>query len=252
METASASTQPGGCAAAEARVTITVLYDNAARHPGTRASWGFSCLIEGFERTVLFDTGADGAILLANMEVLGIEPRGIDVVVLSHEHKDHVGGLAEVLAANPHVTVYYPRSFSEKTLRPALETGATLVPVDDPVSLCVGLTVTRPLGSPAESALLLDTAQGHLLVTGCAHPGITEITKSALDLVDEPIHAVLGGFHLMSHSTQQVDAIVRELRRLGVTRCGPAHCTGEAATTQIKAAFADGFMEMGVGAIIVF
>jgi beta-lactamase superfamily II metal-dependent hydrolase len=105
--------------ASPAPVRITVLYDNTATCPGTQAGWGFSCLIEGLEKTVLFDTGADGDILLSNMEILEIEPEEIDVVVLSHDHDDHTGGLAEIVARNPDVTVYYPSSFSKKSVASA-------------------------------------------------------------------------------------------------------------------------------------
>lgn len=36
------------------RIGITILYDNYVYTEGTRADWGFSCLIEGMERTILF------------------------------------------------------------------------------------------------------------------------------------------------------------------------------------------------------
>ncbi len=239
-------------ATARAPVTITILYDNTATYPGTRADWGFSCLIEGPEKTVLFDTGNDGDILLDNLDTLQIEPEAIDVVVLSHDHQDHTSGLAQLVAVNPGVTVYYPASFSEATVRSAREAGASLVPVNAATSPCPGLLVTSPQGSPGESALLVDTGEGWVLVAGCAHPGIVEMTAAASGLVGEPIYAVLGGFHLMSSSAGQVDRIIQGLRDLGVERCGPAHCTGKAAIAQITAAFAGGAIEMGVGAIISF
>jgi 7,8-dihydropterin-6-yl-methyl-4-(beta-D-ribofuranosyl)aminobenzene 5'-phosphate synthase len=233
-------------------VTITVLYDNHATCSGTEADWGFSCLIEGLEKTVLFDTGKDGDILLHNMQALQIEPEDIDVVVLSHEHGDHTGGLARVLARNPDIAVYYPASFPEGFVRAAQTAGASLAPVYGPVAPCAGLLVTSPSGTPSESGLLVDAAEGYVLVTGCAHPGIVEMVTAAVDLVGEPVFAVVGGFHLLSHSAGDVDRIVEQLRQLGVERCGPAHCTGEAATARMRAAFADGFIEMGVGSIITF
>ena len=74
----------------------------------------------------------------------------------------------------------------------------------------------------------------------------------ASDLVDEPVFAVLGGFHLLSRSADEVDSIIQRLKELGVERCGPAHCTGEAATASMGAAFGEGLIEMGVGSIIAF
>jgi 7,8-dihydropterin-6-yl-methyl-4-(beta-D-ribofuranosyl)aminobenzene 5'-phosphate synthase len=235
-----------------APVTITVLYDNHAIRAGTRADWGFSCLIQGLEKTVLFDTGQNGDILLQNMRVLQVRPEDIDVVVLSHAHADHTGGLACLLASNPGITVYYPASFPADLTRTARAAGASVAPLSGPVAPCSGLLITDPMGSPSESALLVETARGEVLVTGCAHPGLVEMTVAASGLLDSPIFAVLGGFHLSAVSPGQVDRIVKDLARLGVERCGPAHCTGDAATARMKAAFADGFIEMGVGAAITF
>jgi len=238
--------------ASGAATTITVLYDNAVLVAGTRADWGFSCLIEGLEQTVLFDTGADADILLANMEVVREQPEDIDIVVLSHDHNDHTAGLAGVVGVNSDVAVYHPSSFAKRSVAAAREAGATVVPVDAAVRLCAGLTMTAPGGEPAESALLIDTTRGPVLVTGCAHAGIVEMVAAATDLAGEPIFAVLGGFHLASLTGEEVDDVISGLKALGVRRCGPAHCTGEVAQTRMRDAFGTGFIEMGVGAIVTF
>lgn len=201
---------------------------------------------------MLFDTGSDGAILLSNMRALMIEPGEIDAVVISHAHGDHTGGLDELLDSNPGVTVYYPATCSGGFVRSAQEAGATLAPVDAAVAVCAGLLVTAPSGDPSESALLVETARGQVLVTGCAHPGIVEMVKTASDLVGEPVRVVMGGFHLLSFSAEQVDRIIQELKDLGVEGCGPAHCTGETATARMKMAFGAGAVEMGVGASVTF
>src|SRR4030042_3456916 len=52
---------------------FTILYDNYLYKEGTKADWGFSCLIEGTERTILFDTGTQPQILMHNVEVLGVD-----------------------------------------------------------------------------------------------------------------------------------------------------------------------------------
>ena len=68
---------------------ITIVYDNCLSKPGLRTGWGFSSLIEvSGAPPLLFDTGADGATLLYNMRRLGIDPRRIGVIVISHAHGD--------------------------------------------------------------------------------------------------------------------------------------------------------------------
>ncbi|HHE48055.1 MAG TPA: MBL fold metallo-hydrolase, partial [Candidatus Acetothermia bacterium] len=93
---------------------LTILYDNYPFCPGLRTAWGFSCLVELGEQTILFDTGGSADILLSNMRALGIDPGRIQKVVLSHIHGDHVGGLFGLLEENNAVTVYLPACFPKE------------------------------------------------------------------------------------------------------------------------------------------
>ncbi len=81
-------------------LSIIITYDNNRYQEGLTSAWGFSCFIRGTEQTILFDTGGNGALLLANMKRLRIDPQEIDVVVLSHIHGDHVGGLGRFIEEN--------------------------------------------------------------------------------------------------------------------------------------------------------
>jgi 7,8-dihydropterin-6-yl-methyl-4-(beta-D-ribofuranosyl)aminobenzene 5'-phosphate synthase len=58
---------------------------------------GVSYLIKTDENTILFDTGLNRSQenpspLLKNMKMLGIDAKEIDIVFLTHNHGDHVGG----------------------------------------------------------------------------------------------------------------------------------------------------------------
>ncbi len=88
---------------------ITIIYDNEVIKEGLKADWGFSCLIEIYGKKILFDTGANGSILLNNMKKLDIDPTKIEEVFISHAHWDHIGGLSDFLRINP-VKVYIPLS----------------------------------------------------------------------------------------------------------------------------------------------
>ena len=46
---------------------LTVIFNNVPFDTDLRTSWGFSCLIQGTEQTILFDTGGDGNILLGGV-----------------------------------------------------------------------------------------------------------------------------------------------------------------------------------------
>jgi 7,8-dihydropterin-6-yl-methyl-4-(beta-D-ribofuranosyl)aminobenzene 5'-phosphate synthase len=62
-----------------------------------RAEHGFSCLVTavtaGRSIRVLFDAGLTPDGLVENMRRLGLSPREIDVIVLSHGHWDHTTGM---------------------------------------------------------------------------------------------------------------------------------------------------------------
>jgi len=98
-------------------ITITTVFDNEAFEEGLESSWGFSCLVQGLEKTILFDTGGEGEILLGNMERLGLDPGTIEVVILSHFHADHTGGLTDLLNAIPRATVYLLETFPDQLKR---------------------------------------------------------------------------------------------------------------------------------------
>jgi 7,8-dihydropterin-6-yl-methyl-4-(beta-D-ribofuranosyl)aminobenzene 5'-phosphate synthase len=250
-----ASTAPADATVAvPVTVTVTDVYDNRVIQAGLRGDWGFACLIQGFGQTILFDTGADAQILLANLRALGLEETRIDLVVLSHEHSDHTGGLAEVARLNPGLTVYCPASFAGGLTGVVQAAGGQVIPVHSPMSPCPGATVTAPLigDSIAELGLLLQTSRGPVFVTGCAHPGITSMVQEATSLAGRPLFTVLGGFHLLRASAGRVHSVIGELQALGVQACGPAHCTGEEAIALFQEAYGSGFIPMGVGAILEF
>jgi 7,8-dihydropterin-6-yl-methyl-4-(beta-D-ribofuranosyl)aminobenzene 5'-phosphate synthase len=117
-------------------LSIVVTYNNNRYDKRLATAWGFSCLIRGTEKTILFDAGGDGSILLANMGKLGINPKEIDLVVLSHIHSDHVGGLHSILEKNPKVVVYLPESFPMSFKSNVIEYGAKVVEVHEPLKIC--------------------------------------------------------------------------------------------------------------------
>jgi metallo-beta-lactamase class B len=55
-------------------------------------------LVRGEHGAVLLDTSTASAlpVVLANLEAIGVEPEQIKLILTSHAHQDHVGGLAEI------------------------------------------------------------------------------------------------------------------------------------------------------------
>ena len=83
---------------------ITILVDNTAG-PGLVGEHGLSLWLETGDCNILFDTG-QGTALPLNAKKLGIRMESVDILVLSHGHYDHTGGVFNVLQDNPGVDVY--------------------------------------------------------------------------------------------------------------------------------------------------
>jgi len=155
---------------------ISVIYNNVAFSDEMELDWGFSCVVRSSDRTILFDTGGNGRILLKNMAKLGIDPQEIEAVFLSHKHGDHIGGVTDFLSQNPKVEVYVPKSFSSSLHEKIKNPYTQIIPVDGPNRLYENVYSTGEMGAwLKEQSLVLDTSKGAVVITGCAHPGIINI-----------------------------------------------------------------------------
>jgi 7,8-dihydropterin-6-yl-methyl-4-(beta-D-ribofuranosyl)aminobenzene 5'-phosphate synthase len=236
----------------ENRMTVTIVYDNNYYDSRLTTAWGFSCLARLPQQVILFDTGGDGAILLHNMAKLKIDPGEVDVVILSHVHGDHVGGLASFLAHNSNVTVYMPVSFPQSLKDEVRITGAKLEEVDRARELFDGVFTTGELdGGIKEQSLVLKTPKGLVVITGCAHPGIVNVAKKAGGMTGEKISLIMGGFHLSGASPSQISYVAESLLQLGIEKVAPCHCSGDRARRLFSEYFGDDYINCGVGKEIV-
>ncbi|MCI0506924.1 MAG: MBL fold metallo-hydrolase [Gammaproteobacteria bacterium] len=162
------------------RLRLHIVFNNVPYKAGLATSWGFACLIDGLEKTVLFDTGGDGDILLSNMQRLGLDVGAVDAVVLSHIHGDHTGGLDTFLARNPDVTVYMPASFPASFQQEVKRMGAAIETVAGPRQLMKSVHSTGEMNHGIrEQALIVDTPRGLVVITGCAHPNVADMAEQA-------------------------------------------------------------------------
>lgn len=230
---------------------ITVVYDNYPFQEGLETAWGFSCFIEGAEQKILFDTGGKGPILLSNMEKLGFAPQDVEVLVISHNHWDHTGGMADLLEQHHDLTVYLPHSFPADMKKTVKKHGARLVEVTDALEICPGVYSSGDVeGRIREQALFIRTEQGLIIITGCAHPGILNIIHTAQELLQDDILLVMGGFHLKDDNSETVANIIADFKSLGVKYAAPCHCTGDAARQTFEQAYQNHFIRIGAGKIM--
>ena len=230
---------------------IVVVYDNNPYKAGLETAWGFSCLVMGTGKTILFDTGGDGRLLLDNMKRLGVAPEQVDVVVLSHIHGDHTGGLHDFLEKNHDVSVYLPKSFPERFKKDVKAQGAKVVEVEQPLEICKHVYSTGELGTwIKEQSLVVRTDMGLIVITGCAHPGIVEIVNYAKGRFEDDVYFVMGGFHLGGAGRSELEKIVLSFKKLGVQYVGPCHCSGDPARKLFRVKYRKNFVDVGAGRVL--
>ena len=274
------------------------LFEGGWMVQGLVAEHGFSALVTvtkgGDTHHLLFDAGLSPHALATNMRILGVDPGGVEAIVLSHGHFDHTSGIGgfirEVGRASVPVIIH-PEFWSRRRLvikgkdpvelptasRRALEeTGFTIVEDRQPSFLLDGsVLITGEVdrtsgfepGFPPQQAwrgdhwepdpLVLDDqalivnvrGQGLVVLTGCGHAGIVNITRYARRLTGiEQVHAVMGGFHLGGPLFEPlIPRVCAELDALAPDVIVPAHCTGWAAQRAFAERFPTAFIQNTVG-----
>lgn len=112
---------------------------------------------------------------------------------------------------------------------------------------------TRPDPLEDDQSVFFSTTEGTVVLLGCAHSGVVNTLRYIRQLTnDRPIHAVIGGMHLVGASSRRIERTIEELKRIGVGRLAPAHCTGMPATVALWTAFPDTCITCHVGKTFEF
>lgn len=208
---------------------IKIVYDNTTVREDLKSDWGFAAVIEIEKKRILFDAGADGDILLSNMQKMGIDPMSIDTVFISHNHFDHTGGLASFLSKNNNVTVYLPESLR------GVRNAARVIHISKAMSIDDRIHSTGELDG-IEQSLIIETEKGSIIVVGCSHPGLANIINAAETY--GKIYAIVGGYH----GFREFDILKN------VDRICPTHCTQ--AMEELRTLYPEKYISGGAGKII--
>jgi len=274
------------------KILITVLVENCVRSRGLKAEHGLAFHLKVGAESMLFDTGQSD-LILHNAHLLGTDLSRLKAIAISHGHYDHTGGLSQVLAAAPAASVFahpaatkprFARNSDGTTrsvgmaaaTRGCKKTGLSWRENTGPVEVLPGIFVTgeipretdyEDVGGPFvlddngtvpdpiadDQALFFGTAEGTVVLLGCAHAGLVNTLHHVLRLTNgEKIHAILGGMHLVNASPERINRTMVALRELDVQRIGPAHCTGDLATARIWSELLQACVSCSVGSRFVF
>lgn len=254
------------------RLEILPLYEEAGDTNRFQVGHGVSYLIKTDHATILMDVGnnagkQDLAPFRQNMKALGVTWEEIDVIVISHAHPDHLGGLDawrqntlalgkdSVDLSDKQIYVPVPLSYGD-----AETTVAT-----DPTVIAPGVATTGVIPYPevfplslfnprgAEQALVVNVAgKGLVLITGCGHPTLERLVTRSETLFDLPVVGVAGGLHYEGADAATVEPHVKflETRQPVLVALSP-HDNGPAAIQAFRSAFADVYQKVEVGKTIL-
>jgi 7,8-dihydropterin-6-yl-methyl-4-(beta-D-ribofuranosyl)aminobenzene 5'-phosphate synthase len=276
-----------------ARIRITVLVENTAGGPGLLAEHGLAYWIEHDGRNILFDSGQGGVLASNATELgIALHDMDALILSHGHyDHAGGVAeGLK---TNRPVMVYAHPAAFAQKFIRksdgvareigmPYLSEKAIrdsrnqLIATTGPTMVFDGLTTTGPVPrltdfedtggaffldeactqpDPLEDdqSVFVDTAEGVVVLLGCAHSGVINTLNYIRQLTDNrPLRAVIGGMHLVGASPLRIKRTIEELRRMGVEQLSPAHCTGMPATVALWNAFAGRCQPCPVGTTFEF
>ena len=219
-----------------------------------------SYYIESEGKKILFDTGYSD-ILIRNAELMGIDIKSVDYIVVSHSHNDHTRGLQflrDYMDMSKIKLVAHPGCFIPKYY----EGGYIGAPYDEnqirritDYQPCTGVkrltehlyflgTIPRtndyenqsPIGSAEvdgkleddynmdDTALVYKGENGIFIITGCSHSGVCNIVDYAKFVCDdERVFGVLGGFHLFE-ADEQLEKTISYLETCKIETLYPCHC----------------------------
>jgi 7,8-dihydropterin-6-yl-methyl-4-(beta-D-ribofuranosyl)aminobenzene 5'-phosphate synthase len=79
---------------------------------------------------------------------------------------------------------------------------------------------------PDDTALAYISDKGLVILTGCSHAGICNITAQAREITGvSRVRDIIGGLHLQNASQERLEATAHHLQQLGLEKLHACHCT---------------------------
>lgn len=269
---------------------ITILVDNEA--PETlNKEHGFAAWIELGERSILFDTGHEGA-LQKNVQKLGIDLSKADTLVISHGHKDHTGTLDKFLAINDKAELYFANEIdntrywykpnadlygmpeeAKKAFQALPKSRVHSLKTYHYLAPGVGVTGPVPRTVPFENtggtfyfddhrgkvdeieddqSMWFETDKGLVVLLGCCHSGLSNTINYIRQISGkDKIYGVMGGMHLLQANEERLSKTFNIMKDWNADFLVPCHCTGMESALKMQKAIGPETVKIGHAGYVV-
>ena len=231
---------------------IINLIENTEGPSGCAYAHGLSFYVETKKHRMLLDQGPSGETL-QNAQILGINLKKVDTVILSHGHYDHSGGILPFAGINDQALIYMQetavgdyfsdrgKSAPERYEYIGIDKDIAKLPqvrflqgdnqLDEELELFTIKNRSHKLPSSNkrilvrkgdllqcddfvhEQFLVIRQGKTRILMSGCAHSGILSIMDAFCDKYGKEPDLVISGFHLMKKAEYTGDEI-REIEEI--------------------------------------
>lgn len=211
---------------------ISTLLENTAISSNYKTKHGLSLHIQTNEHKILFDLGPDDTFI-ENAKKLNIDIAEVDIVIISHGHRDHGGGLESFLKENSKAKIYINKNAFEPYYNTLLNFMKYYIGlnkefkdndriiltdddyiIDDKLRLFSNVSGSKFIPSSNkdllmkegddylqddfkhEQNLIIEENNKNILISGCSHCGVVNIIERGEELIKGKFNIQIGGLHL--------------------------------------------------------